>query len=121
MKMQVAVERILAFNGLTKAFQKDREFCVKLENGGYMDLIINRLPGLGTEGSVSIAHYYQQNGDSVPDPDILFTLPDWVPVEYEDSLRYTRDVGKISAFASFWAQNLIDQGWDKCSKVKKRL
>ena len=121
MNMQTAIERILEFHGLLKAYQRNPNFCVKLENPGYMDLIINRLPGFGKEGTVSIAHYFQQNGDAVPDPDILFALPDWAPVEYQDSLSYTQDAGRIAAFASSWAQNLLDQGWDRRSKVKKRL
>ncbi len=58
-------------------FDSDPEFSLKLENGLYMPLFIEAYPAgncfLGESRHVRIAHYFVQNGDFVPDPELLMT------------------------------------------------
>jgi hypothetical protein len=42
--------------------------------GVFMDLHVNILERGDQEVRISIAHYFTQNGDSIPDPDIEFRL-----------------------------------------------
>lgn len=81
---------------------------------------------------ISVAHYFELNGDLAPEPDILFWINgagDWIPVEISQSLtgwrvyaRLNDDASAIvqirpksqrdlAAFAELWAQNLREQGW----------
>jgi len=108
-----------------------------LENKPYEPLVIEKT-GLHL---VSLAHYYTQNGDLIPDPDIVFFTgyAEWVPVEITQmvfgNLRtstgiwLTEDRNKVQSFhpkhqasiAEFcedlWAPNLIDQGWLNAAKA----
>jgi hypothetical protein len=81
---------------------------------------------------VSVAHYFEMNGDLVPDPDIVFFTTDagdWAPIGITQSfggwrsyVKMTMDGEGIEAydqarqadladFAEIWAQNIEDQGW----------
>lgn len=81
---------------------------------------------------ISVAHYFEMNGDLVPDPDIVFFVQDsgdWCPIGINQSIggwrsyvKMTPDGAGIEAcdtvgqaeladFAEIWAQNLADQGW----------
>lgn len=82
--------------------------------------------------AVSVAHYFEMNGDLVPEPDIVFFVDEWgewLPIEITQSMtgwkrvvefnetgdkimRYQSDEqADIAAFAEMWAQNITDQGW----------
>ena len=89
---------------------------LRLSLPGYMPLVIESLiPGT----VVTVTHYYRQNGDLCPDPDMEFgtTAEGWVPLCKQDSLSYTRPEpgsngqAALAAFADFWACNLEAQGW----------
>jgi hypothetical protein len=43
---------------------------VKLESPGFMDLVVELLETRGDRLRISLAHYYEQNGDLCPDPDL---------------------------------------------------
>jgi hypothetical protein len=81
---------------------------------------------------ISVAHYFEMNGDLVPDPDIVFFVQDsgdWCPIGINQSIGGWRsyvkmtldgegieaydEVGQadLANFAEIWAQNLADQGW----------
>ena len=100
---------------------------LKLTMDCYMPLVIEN-----TGGCVSVAHYYEQNGDLCCDPDVVFFIgyDQWVPVEIQQPRSYqrvadiTRKDGKweifqfkpkpmndIGDFSEQWAQNIHDQGW----------
>ena len=100
---------------------------LKLTMDCYMPLVIEN-----TGGCVSVAHYYEQNGDLCCDPDVVFFIgyDKWVPVEIQYPLMYQRvaditykngkweifqfkskSMNKIGDFAEQWAQNIHDQGW----------
>ncbi len=92
-----------------------------LKSSGFMDLVIERL---GTN-HYSLTHYYELNGDLVPDPDMeVRVMPEQKIAEalsYQDSFGYRRvyDGDKIDAkakkdlntFLNQWLTNLIDQGF----------
>jgi len=101
---------------------------LRLENGPYEPLVISALgPHI-----VSVAHYFEQNGDQVPDPDMtLYTgygvENGWVPVEITMALGYRQQATILkedhisewypraqreqAQFANMWARNLKAQGW----------
>ena len=81
---------------------------------------------------ISVAHYFEQNGDLVAEPDVVFFVDaegKWMPVEITQSMtgwtQYvhfddsgtriervnTAGQADLAEFAQQWAQNLIDQGW----------
>lgn len=81
---------------------------------------------------ISVAHYFEMNGDLVPDPDIVFFVQDngdWYPIGINQSIGGWRSYVKMTAdgvgieaydtvgqvdladFAEIWAQNIADQGW----------
>lgn len=57
--------------------------------GAFMALSVDRL----TSTTYSCAHYYEQNGDLCPDPDMVFWRAEtgaWLPVSFQDSFGYRR-------------------------------
>lgn len=101
----------------------------KMEAGGFMALhldVLNRAPH---ETLISLAHYYEQNGDLVPDPDMTFVirhathpelaatvearsfqnLMHFEEVERDDG-SVTAQTARLDAFALTWMRNLIAQG-----------
>jgi hypothetical protein len=100
---------------------------LRLELPGYDRLVMEAIGGQ----RVSVAHYFELNGDLVADPDVVFFTGDgrWLPMEITQALggyrRYAelanddqqldcldpRGQADLAAFAEFWAQNLRDQGW----------
>ena len=49
---------------------------LKIENPPYMALVIEAVPELGPQGlpAISVAHYGEQNGDLMRDPEMCFEL-----------------------------------------------
>jgi hypothetical protein len=99
-----------------------------------MPLCIERI-GVGPRGMplVSVAHYYQQNGDAMRDPDITFEIPanpkaNWLPVSYRQDGGFpldqtvvferngqvymnTSQARSIASFAATWDRNIGEQGY----------
>ena len=69
--IQVTIETIVANAGTLDKFHKDvngdEHFYLKVENDPYLPLVIE-----AWGGCVSVAHYYEQNGDLMRDPEIVF-------------------------------------------------
>jgi len=109
---------------------------VSIENEPYMRLVIEYLEERGPDGHpvISIAHYGEQNGDAMRDPEMLFQLirqdPDLAIealyyrndyVGVEEWSRYRDDQDRLIAklklqseherFASMWALALEQQGF----------
>ena len=134
--MQVSIESILQAHGklgdFSAAFILDREFYVKFEQPHYMPLVIEKV---GPD-RVAVGHFFVVNGDVQYDPEIVFHVPTWTPVEitqvpvyiagrvrggyrakfitrdgktYVDR-RFDRDVAEL---VRIWAKNLRHQGWDE--------
>ncbi|MBA7624514.1 hypothetical protein ES703_31923 [subsurface metagenome] len=131
MQMETVSEIITKFGGLEAL--KDTNFYIKLENPGFMRLVIEHVGEGPINGDplISVAHYYEQNGDAMRDPEIVFEVGDdlrsWTPIEYQqDNLGiYNRAVfkdegglkinpklvGSITSFARTWDKNIKAQGF----------
>jgi hypothetical protein len=97
----------------------------KLTAGGFMDLHYDTLARRPNRLDIALAHYYKQNGDSVPDPDMRIWLDlekkMALPMAMQDFLGYrecidendrvrTKELDRQSAFLSQWLRNLKAQG-----------
>ena len=119
---------------------------IRLDNPPYMRLVIEYV-GEGPRGmpAIAVAHYYEQNGDAMRDPEIVFEVNpdedgplswkrgDWSPVSYrQDNLDIYQDavflgdndrvmihpkmVRHLKAFASTWDRNIEQQGFRKAAE-----
>jgi uncharacterized protein YqiB (DUF1249 family) len=98
----------------------------KSKSGGYMDLHLDVLRETGNCRQIALSHYYRQNGDSVPDPDMEIHVDLEAGVatatSFQDTFLYTeagwddRSVGaanrrrQMNCFLLSWLCNLKDQG-----------
>jgi hypothetical protein len=122
--MQVSIEAILDAAGRREEFTKalldpypQQGFHMRLEQPGYMRLVIEVV----TVNEVSVAHYFEQNGDLMRDPEIVFLVHPthgFLPVEItQDPVgRFRRaDAGNylrgVMELARVWGSNLRAQGW----------
>ena len=114
--MRTAISKILEKRGLLSEFERDRDFHTKIESSGFMPLIIER-----QHNRLVIAHYYEQNGDLIADPDLVLSLAGadlWIPIELQTPYSYTSALSDSSdgldrttirglvRFTNFWAVNL---------------
>jgi hypothetical protein len=104
---------------------------IRLEMPGFMRLVIEHI-GTGPRCGelVSVAHYGEQNGDAMRDPEIVFEVVAgaWHPVSIQmDYTSYYREavfvgeggkvyirpalVRDIAAFVRAWDRNIKDQGF----------
>lgn len=122
--MKKTILKILEKRNQLETFLNSAEFYLKIENEGYMPLVIER------HGKhITVTHYYNQNGDQIPDPDLEMLIGadgDWYPVGLQLCTgHYSRarweENGKefinlrinqeIKSFSTMWARNLAAQGW----------
>lgn len=123
-RFQIAIENLLKKFNKLDTFNNSNEFYLKLENGSYMDLVIERQGDI-----VLVGHYRIQNGDLISDPVLAFIILNsgkWFPLRVEQILgdtevaHYQAD-GKITwhkaryrnfiFFAAMFANNILHQGW----------
>jgi hypothetical protein len=122
--MKTVIHEILAAHGKLQAFRSCDDFFLKLSSDGFMPLTIER-----HGNRVIVAHYFEQNGDLVPDPDMEFLDrggEDFLAASIQHSTGfYQRCVeeedGRIQVrlglerslrnFATMWARNLKAQGF----------
>ena len=64
-QFQKTIEHLLKSHNLLDAFQNESNFHVRFDMKGYQRLVIERHGEL-----ISVAHYFEQNGDLVEDPDV---------------------------------------------------
>ena len=109
----------------------------KFDDGPYMAVHVDRL----SEKTFSVAHYFEQNGDLVPDPDGVFlrTPEGWLPVSlqlctgmYTQAIEldgYDRPTGwnrraypGVVSFMAMWLRNIREQqgGLDAILLAAKR-
>ncbi len=110
-------------------------FCLSIENEPNMRLVIEDIQSPGPDGhpSLSVAHYGEQNGDAMRDPEMLFEMVegagrirlepyyfrnDYVGVEQhsrlnQDGVMLVRPelVREHQRFARMWDRNLRAQGF----------
>jgi hypothetical protein len=100
----------------------------KLDRGlGFMAVHVECLhdrPGVGP--LFSVAHYYEQSGDLVPDPDVVFVRSPqgWSPVSFQNSMAYrvavtfhddgtievdAKEQSDLVSFCNVWMRNIQQQ------------
>ena len=120
--------------------------CISVENEPWMRLVIEVLPERGPDGHVvvSVAHYGEQNGDPMRDPEMLFEVveevgkePEFWPFYFRNDYaaveqwsRQRDDAGNLHClpsrtrdleqFAKMWDQNLREQGFLEAFRRRAR-
>jgi hypothetical protein len=118
-------------------FEAVRNRYLRLENPPLMRLVIEVIGGPYPNGAyeVSVAHYSEQNGDAMRDPEITFLVQPndqghaWSPLTFENSylgayqvvavvnaegllqVRQLRQMRELREFANQWDINLKHQGF----------
>jgi hypothetical protein len=118
-------------------FAAVRDHYIRLENPPLMRLVIEVIGGPYPNGAyqLSVAHYGEQNGDAMRDPELTFLLAPgergliWTPLTYENSylgcyqvaaevnergevtVRDQRLLRDLRNFAKQWDGNIKDQGF----------
>jgi uncharacterized protein YqiB (DUF1249 family) len=100
----------------------------KSEVSGYMALHFDLIGHHGDGTRIALAHYYRQNGDSVPDPDMELLVNKQLrtvqPLSFQDCFGHRtsydmrdgtriyreREYGAQSRFLARWLSNCIFQG-----------
>lgn len=99
---------------------------VRAKSGSFMDLVVEKVG----ENEFSLTHYYEQNGDLIPDPDVTVRVHENMKMAealtYQDSFGYqaiyiededgTKLVDavvkqKLNGFLNYWLSNLMQQGF----------
>jgi hypothetical protein len=118
-------------------FEAVRTRYLRIENPPFMRLVIEVIGGPYPNGAyeVSVAHYAEQNGDAMRDPEITFlVVPSaegtiWTPLTFENSyleayqvvaevtkeglivVKQPRAMNDLRDFANQWDRNLKEQGF----------
>ena len=118
-------------------FEAVRTRYLRLENPPFMRLVIEVIGGPYPNGAyeLSIAHYSEQNGDAMRDPEITFLVvpsaegTTWTPLTFENSylgayqvvaevnreglivVKQPRAMNDLRDFANQWDRNLKEQGF----------
>ena len=119
---------------------KEERF-IKINNSGgvFMPLSVEFLYSLGKYSIYSFSHYYKQNGDMCPDPNMTFlvetqNIQNIIPATYQDSYSY-KEVCELSSngeltvnglnkladlvsFSKMWLKNIYEQQDFKKERVK---
>ena len=125
---QTTIEKLLSAHNLLEKFHAQLDFHVRFDMPGYQRLVIERHGEL-----ISVAHYFEQNGDLVPDPDVELHYPTWFPTAITQAfgvrrtkfitrmndmvLMDTRFDREVSSFLSMWARNIHAQDWAQRGQV----
>lgn len=126
------VIQICCAAGQEKELFENEHFYLKVKNDPYMDLVIEAWTDPDGR-KVSVAHYYEQYGDLVPDPEILLDADTGYPYSMEDywGCRQViwKDDGKtyidphaqkqVLAFMKMWARNIKLQGFVEAAQKQK--
>ena len=85
------VEIVKAAGQFEEFTRRGCHFHVTIENGPYQPLVIEAWdsPIRGEGRRISIAHYFESNGDLVPDPEVEIRDDGW-PIELSQVLGYTQ-------------------------------
>ena len=134
------VKQIIQEHGGLAALRADY---IRIENPPYERLVIEALgPGPRGMNQVSVAHYGEQNGDAMRDPEVVFEVSEntggWSPVYYRNDylgiehelIFRDSDTGRIMMrpklmesmydFLPTWDMNIREQGFLKAFKNQRR-
>lgn len=93
---------------------------------GFMPVHVEHLHDGALGALFSVAHYYEQNGDLVPDPDVVFVrhADGWSPLSFQDARAYreavtfqedgtievnAREQRRLAVFCNLWMRNIQEQ------------
>ena len=122
---QKDIEWLLKSHHILEAFQNQAEFHVRFDMPGFDRLVIERHGSL-----ISVAHYFEQNGDLIADPEVELHYPTWFPTAITQVLSGRREKfierngqefvvvnfhNEVTSFLAMWGRNIRAQGWDKAS------
>ena len=122
---QKDIEWLLKAHNIFDLFQNQTEFHVRFELLGFDRLVIERHGNF-----VSVAHYFEQNGDLIADPEVELSYPTWFPTAITQVLsgrreKFMRRSGQeyvdlnfhseVTSFIAMWGRNIRAQGWDKAA------
>ena len=129
MQIQKVATAILKKNGIDPCAG---EFYLKLSKPSYDDLVIERCGD-----NVFVGHYFNQNGDRVPDPVLVMDYSGgyWYPVRIEQVMgetpvSYTENgkrmvyparVKEFKSFQAMFARNIKAQGWLNVEHAEKEV
>ena len=100
----------------------------KFKASGFMDLNVDMLYGEEESITIALSHYFRQNGDMIPDPDMEVRIyPEMKMAEalsYQDSFGYQQVYPSpsqvnlkakkdLNVFLNQWLSNIIDQGFER--------
>ena len=124
---QVTIEQLLKSHNLLGDYQAKGSFHVRFEKTGYQPLVIERHGDM-----ISVAHYFEQNGDLIADPDVELHHPSWVPTGITQAYfgyrsKFIEREGRtfidtnfhrqVSSFLTLWARNIKAQGWAEGGRI----
>ena len=124
---QTTIEKLLAAHNLLGQFHSQLDFHARFDMPPYQRLVIERHGEL-----ISVAHYFEQNGDLIPDPDVELHYPTWTPTAITQAIGYRREKfieregqtlvdtrfhREVSSFLAMWARNIQAQGWAERAAV----
>ena len=101
----------------------------KVDNapGAYMAVHVDHVEDTALGPAFAVAHYYEQGGDLIPDPDVVFLRAldgRWYPLAFQNSLGYRRAAevradGEVmvhparqrdlASFSNMWVRNIREQ------------
>ena len=125
---QHTIEGLLKEHNLLDAFNTQEHFHVRFEQPSYMPLVIERHNDM-----ISVAHYFEQNGDLIQDPEVELHHPSWVPTAITQAFlgrreKFVKRHGttmvdthfhqEVSSFLVTWGKNIRAQGWNK-AQIKR--
>ena len=124
---QTRIEALLKAHDQLDRFYSEDHFHVRFEMPGYDRLVIERHHEM-----ISVAHYFEQNGDLIADPEVELHYPTWTPTAINQVLggrrekfitregkQYvdTRFHREVTSFLKMWGNNIHHQGWMKKATV----
>jgi hypothetical protein len=122
---QKDIEWLLKSHNILEAFQNQPEFHVRFDMLGFDRLVIERHGSL-----ISVAHYFEQNGDLIADPEAELHFPSWYPTVITQVITGRREKftvrngqeyvdmyfhSEVTSFLAMWGRNIRAQGWDKAN------
>jgi len=97
---------------------------IAIKNKGFMPLHIERL----SPSMISVAHYYDWNGDLAPDPEMIFELRDgfmqptcYRYLNFTEVMRDKFTISKYCESAKSWNGRIRQQGFVEASKSKDNV
>ncbi|MDA0865360.1 MAG: SNF2-related protein [Cyanobacteria bacterium] len=113
-RSEQAIADFLTKAGLSGKVFADKEFHRSIKNPPYEDLAIER------QGDrVMFTHYYEQNGDLVPDGEMAFDIAPngQLKLAYTAAHLYGRESrGLDKKYAAMWSRNLVAQGFHEAAQ-----